>query len=69
MDWLDRRSLPFAPKAPDPSTALAVRAWNMLGGLEWNGIETVTEVLGIEDVETLIVQLALLRDNLDGSND
>lgn len=40
----------------------------MLGGLEWSGIEAVAEVLGIEDVETLIAQLVVLRDNQGGTN-
>lgn len=40
-----------------------MQAWNLLGGLEWGGIEAVSEMLGIDDVETLIVQLAVLRDN------
>jgi len=45
-----------------------VQAWNMLGGLEWSGVEIVAEVLGVEDIETLIAQLVALRDNLDESN-
>lgn len=42
--------------------ALAVKAWNLLGGLDWQGIEAVAELLGIEDVDMLIHQLAALRD-------
>lgn len=41
---------------------MVVRAWNMLGGLDWNGLPVVAEVLGIDDVEWLVYQLITLRD-------
>lgn len=44
---------------------LAVRAWNLLGGMDWAGIETVCELLGVDDPDTLIAQLVLLRNNPD----
>lgn len=44
---------------------MAVRAWNLLGGLEWSGLEIVANILGIEDIEMLVVQLKALRDNPD----
>lgn len=33
--------------------------------MEWTGIEAVAALLGIDDVETLIAQLVVLRDNQD----
>jgi len=41
---------------------LSRRAWNILGGMHWEGIEAVAEMLGIEDVEQLILDLATIRD-------
>lgn len=34
----------------------------MLGGLDWAGLPIVVDILGIRDVETLIVQLNTIRD-------
>lgn len=43
--------------------ALAVRAWNMLGGcIDWAGVPLVAEILGIEDLEVLVTQLQTIRD-------
>lgn len=33
-----------------------------MGGLDWNGLPVVCEMLGIDDPQRLIVQLATLRD-------
>jgi hypothetical protein len=41
---------------------LSRRAWNLLGGMHWEGVEAVAEVLGIEDVERLILDLVTIRD-------
>lgn len=35
----------------------------MLGGLEWAGLPIVAELLGIEDVETLVRQLIAIRED------
>jgi len=53
--------LPLPPGAAPDSAALAVKAWNLLGGLEWPGIEAVAEMLGITDIETLVWQLVAIR--------
>jgi len=45
-----------------------VRAWNILGGMDWQGIEPVSELLGIEDVDMLIVQLSAIRDFANRGN-
>jgi hypothetical protein len=45
---------------------LAIKAWNWLGGqLDWSGLPLVAEILGIDDLEVLIVQLAIIRDSQD----
>jgi hypothetical protein len=41
----------------------------MLGGMEWAGLDTVCEVLGITDPEVLIAQLIVLRNNPDKLGD
>jgi hypothetical protein len=35
----------------------------MCGGLEWSAIPHVAEILGYEDVELMIAQLAAIRDH------
>lgn len=35
----------------------------MMRGLDWTALPIVAEVLGVTDVELLIVQLCALRDN------
>jgi hypothetical protein len=42
---------------------LAVRAWNMIGGFDWQGIEWVAGYFGIEDVDQLIIDLMAIRDH------
>lgn len=55
--------MPLLPPGPAPDgAALAVTAWNMLGGLDWAGLPIVAELLGIEDLEMLVVQLVVIRD-------
>lgn len=34
-----------------------------MGGIDWAGLPTVCEMLGITDVETLITQLVAIRDH------
>lgn len=46
---------------PDPATALAIRAWNMLGGMDWSGMTLVANVLGYDDMELLMLQLETIR--------
>jgi hypothetical protein len=41
---------------------LAVRAWNLLGGIDWAGLPLVAEILGYDDIELLITQLVVIRD-------
>lgn len=47
----------------DAKTALAIRAWNMLGArIDWQGLAITCEILGITDIELLISQLEAIRD-------
>lgn len=63
MDWLQRgRIAALQPGPPPVESALAVRAWNMLGGLDWAGLDQVAEILGIEDKEALVNQLVVIRE-------
>lgn len=56
--------MPFEPGEPcDTATALAVRAWNWMGGqIDWAGLPLVADLLGVDDLEILVEQLAALRD-------
>lgn len=63
MAWLDRRKSPVPPGPVPDGAALAVVAWNMLGGLDWAGLPIIAEILGIEDLEMLVAQLIVLRDH------
>lgn len=47
---------------PDDSALRAIQAWNLLGGLEWDGLLFTAESIGIEDIEVLIYQLSAIRD-------
>ncbi len=52
----------FGPPEQPPDVRLAVRAWNLLGGVEWAGIELVAETLGYTDLELLMHQLVVIRE-------
>lgn len=61
--WLEyKRDPSFQSPAPDRSHD-AIQAWNLMGGIEWNAIDTVAEMLGVEDVDLLIRQLVVIRDS------
>mgnify|MGYP000331808352 CR=1 FL=1 len=45
-----------------PATArAAVQAWNIMGGLDWQALPIVVDLLGISDPEDLIMQLVAVR--------
>jgi len=48
--------------AADNDQRLAVMAWNLLGGLNWDGLPLVVEMLGIDDVDALVRNLVTIRD-------
>ena len=62
--WLEQTQLPpqLRPAAPDPATGQAIRAWNLMGGLDWAALPTVADLLGIRDPDILIHQLVVIRD-------
>jgi len=64
MAWCERTQMPLAPGVTcDSATALAIKAWNWMGGqIDWTGLPLIAEILGVDDLEVLIVQLAALRD-------
>jgi len=46
---------------------LAAKAWNLMGGaIDWQAIPICMELFGIEDVESLIFHLVLIRDFKNG---
>jgi hypothetical protein len=45
----------------DPWSDLMIRAWNMLGGLEWAGIDRIADMLGIDDRDALVLGLITIR--------
>lgn len=58
--------LPTRPACPAP---LAVSAWNLMGGLEWGGVELVAEMLGVVDVEGLLHDLSTIRNHCNNSGE
>ncbi|MFI0609118.1 MAG: hypothetical protein ACH37Z_14670 [Anaerolineae bacterium] len=54
--------MPLQPGPPPDAAVPALRVWNTLGGLEWAGLETAAALVGIEDIETLVAQLVVIRD-------
>lgn len=68
MAWLEARDsgamFPgFQPGEPPPHTDLAIQGWNLMGGLDWQALPYVVEMLGIVDVEAYVYQLNALRDH------
>lgn len=60
--WLEGLDLPFKQPLPDPHTLLAVRVWNLMHGqIDWQALNTVTDLVGITDIELLIAQLDTIR--------
>jgi hypothetical protein len=41
---------------------LSIRAWNIMGGIDWAALPVIAEMLGIDDIETLVLQLVAIRD-------
>jgi hypothetical protein len=59
--------LPSGGNASAPAElSLAVRAWNLMGGLDWHALPVVLELLGVTppacDPDIVIAQLVALRD-------
>ncbi len=41
---------------------LSLKAWNLMGGIDWAALPVVAELMGITDIEALIADLATIRD-------
>jgi len=42
-----------------------VQAWNWMGGqIDWAGLETIAELIGVDDVEQLMADLVTIRDGM-----
>lgn len=40
-----------------------MQAWNIMGGLDWQALPIVVDMLGISDPEDLIMQLVTVREH------
>jgi hypothetical protein len=59
---MDQGKLPgFHPGPAPPESSQAVEAWNLMGGLKWEALPIVVELIGVDDVELLIEQLVIIR--------
>lgn len=47
---------------PPDEVALAIRGWNLCGGMDWAAIPIAAEILGITDVERFVRSLCAIRD-------
>lgn len=57
--------MPGFDSQPPEESRPAIRAWQLMGNaIEWGALEIVAELLGIDDVEVLILELAAIRDTL-----
>jgi len=51
------------PTLTDQLSLLAIKAWNLMGKkIDWAGMDTICDMLGIQDIELLINQFEILRD-------
>jgi len=46
-----------------------VRAWNVMGGLDWAALPVVAEMLGVRDIEGLVADLVAIREFKNRSSD
>jgi len=56
----------FKQPGPPPPEGLSValEAWDLMGGrIDWAALDTVSALLGAEDVELLIARLIAIRDH------
>lgn len=46
-----------------PESAPALVAWKMMGGaMDWQALPMVVELIGVKDVELLVIQLLTIRE-------
>ena len=54
---------------PGPLGALAVQAWNTMGGLDWSALPLVAELHGVQDLDTFTALLVAIRDDQAAQQD
>ena len=54
--------MPPPPPAPD-EFKVSLRAWNLAGGMDWDGLDVAIDLLGIKDIEALLFDLQIIRDH------
>jgi len=52
-----------------PGVAIAIEAWNVMGGVDWAALPIVLDLLGVSDPELLIRQLLHIRDKMNEANE
>ncbi len=54
----------FQPGAPPAGASVAIQTWQLMGNtLDWGALPVIVELLGVEDVETLVSHLTVLREH------
>lgn len=48
-------------KAPPDGSAVATKAWRMMGGIDWSAFPVICEHLGVKDPSDLIDQLLTIK--------
>ncbi len=57
------------PVGPDSDIAWIVEVWNLMGGqIDWNALEPLCEMLGIDDPDALVRGLVQLRNHFRDVN-
>lgn len=60
----------FSPPAPPEEASVILTAWHLMGAqIDWSALDTITEMLGVTDVEQFIHLLSALRDHLRSEAD
>lgn len=49
-----------------PDAVPAVKAWNLMGGLDWAALPVVAEIFGVTEIDVFVHQLVAIRDRQRG---
>ncbi len=53
------------PQGEQPEAlAVAILAWNRMGGMDWTALDLMVDLLAVDDIELLIDLLMLIKDHL-----
>lgn len=44
---------------------IAIKAWNMMKGIDWQALPLIAEMLGVVELESFITQLITIRNYQD----